>query len=88
MKIELIGFTGNRQNHQDWALEIIAETNFEQSFFDALFASGVERKQMQPKGSLLFKSERGISIMIEAEDFKDSQLAKEREKRLAHRDEE
>jgi hypothetical protein len=87
MKIELIGFTGNRQNHQDWALEIIAETDFEQTFFNALFASGITRKQMQPKASLLFKSERGISIMVESEDFQDSQLSKERKERLVHKDE-
>lgn len=78
MKVEFLGFQGNRQQHQDWAIEIIAETDFEQTFFNALFDSSGGQKQMQPKSSLLCKSGRGLSIMVESEDFKDSQLAKER----------
>ncbi len=81
MKVEFIGFAGNRQNHQDWAIEIIAETDFEQSFFQALFNSEGGQKSMQPKSSLLCKSGRGVSIMVESEDFQDSQLAKERKAR-------
>ena len=77
MKVRFIGFKGNRQNHQDWAIEIITETEFEQTFLSALFDSSCG-KQMQPKSALLYKEETGIAIMVEAEDFQESQLAKER----------
>lgn len=81
MKVELLAFKGNRQNLQDWAIEIIPETDFEQSFFQALFDSDNGQKQMQPKGSMMYRSGKGVSIMIESEDFRDSQLAKERKER-------
>lgn len=80
MKVEFLGFKGNRKNHQDWALDIIAETEFEMTFFQALFDSS--EKQMQPKSSLLFKTGQGVSIMVEAEDFNESQLAKERKQKI------
>ena len=39
------------------------------------------REANKLKGSLLCSSSRGCSIMIEAEDFNESQLAKERKER-------
>ena len=82
MKVEFIGLQeeSNRKNYHNFAIEIIAETDFEQSFFQALFDS-TSGKSMYPKGSLLCGSSRGCSIMIEAEDFSESQLAKERRSR-------
>jgi hypothetical protein len=82
MKVKFVGFQGNRQNYRDFAIEIITETEFEKSFFDELFNSDFGSKQMQPKGALLFGKDTGLSILVEAEDFKDSQLAKERKQRL------
>ena len=67
MKVEFLGLTAGRQSHRDFAIEIIAETDFEQTFFNALF------DQMQPKSALVWASGRGCSIMVGAEDFKDSQ---------------
>ena len=89
MKVEFLGLQdgGKRQSHRDFAIEIIAETDFEQSFFQALFDS-TGGKSMQPKGSLLCNSLRGCSIMIEAEDFSESQLAKERQQRIDEKAEE
>ncbi len=88
MKVDFLGFQGNRQNHQDWALEIIAETNFEKSFFSALFRSDrfVPKnrglKQMQPVAALLYKEEEGITIMVSAENFCESPLVKAKQRIL------
>ena len=82
MKVKFVGLKGKRWGYRDFAIEIFAETDFEKSFFEELFDSDYGSKQMQPKGSLLVGNETGISILIEAEDFKDSQLAKERKQRL------
>jgi len=79
MKVEFLGLQegSERQDYHNFAIEIIAETDFEQSFFNALFDS-TGGKSMYPKGSLLCESSRGCSIMMEAENFNESQLAKER----------
>ncbi|GAI57400.1 unnamed protein product [marine sediment metagenome] len=87
MKIEFLGFQGNRQNHQDWALEIIPETGFEKTFFSALFASDryvpeKDLRQMQPIAALLCRKEAGITVMVSAENFCESALVKAR-KRIA-----
>lgn len=83
MKVEFIGFQGNRQSHQDWALEIITETEFEKTFLSALFESdrfipNKKLKQMQPVAALLYKEETGLTIMVSAENFGESPLAKAR----------
>ncbi len=81
MKVDFIGFQGNRQGHQDWALEIVAETDFEKSFFDELFRSDrfhptQKIKQMQPIAALLTKEGRGLTVMVSAENFCESPLVK------------
>lgn len=85
MKVDFLGFQGNRQNHQDWALKIVSETEFEKSFFSALFRSdrfvpGRRLKQMQPIAALLYKEESGVSVMVSAENFCESPLVKARER--------
>jgi len=83
MKVDFLGFKGNRHNHQDWALEIKTETEFEKSFISALFRSDhfpETRKQMQPIAALLQAEESGLSIMVSAENFCESPLAKARER--------
>ena len=75
MKVEFLGFQGDRQNHQDWALEIIPETDFEKSFFSALFHSD-RLKQMQPIAALLYQKENGISVMVSTENFCESKVVK------------
>ena len=81
MKVSFIGFQGKRQHHQDWALEIIAETDFEKSFFSALFHSDRYRpggtiKQMQPIATMLYSTESGVGVMLAAERLDESSLAK------------
>ncbi len=83
MKIDFLGFQGNRQNHQDWALEVIPETEFEKTFISALFQSDhfgatATLKQMQPIAALLYKEETGLSIMVSSENFCESELVKAR----------
>lgn len=85
MKVDFLGFRGNRQNHQDWALEIIAETEFEKSFFSALFRSDQfvpnrALRQMQPIAALLSKESSGITVMVSAENFCESELVKARKR--------
>ena len=77
MKVDFIGFQGNRQNHQDWAFEIITETDFEQSFLTELFRSDrFLPKQMQPIAALLTREGNGLTIMVSAENFCESPLVK------------
>ncbi len=82
MKVDFLGFQGNRQGHQDWALEIIPETEFEKSFFSALFCSDRfvpkkrELRQMQPIAALLARKNEGITVMVSAENFCESKLVK------------
>jgi len=85
MKVDFIGFKGNRQGHQDWAFNIIAETNFEQSFLQALYDSDAYHptkkiKQMQPIAALLAKKEGGVTVMVSAENFCESESVKLRER--------
>lgn len=85
MKIDFLGFQGNRQNHQDWAFEIIPETDFEKTFIRALFNSDAYHpskkiRQMQPIAALLAKEDGGISVMVSAENFCESELVKANEK--------
>ncbi len=85
MKMDFIGFQGKRQHHQDWALEIIPETDFEKSFFLALFRSDLFRpagpnRQMQPITALLSKEGTGVTVMVAAEDFYESELTKARQR--------
>ena len=84
MKVDFLGFQGNRQHHQDWALDIIPETDFEKSFFSALFRSSGYRptglnRQMQPIATMLCREGTGVSVMIDAENFCESDLVKARE---------
>ena len=84
MKVDFIGFEGNRKGHQDWALEIIPETDFEKSFFLALFRSDKWRptgniKQMQPIAALLVPEGGGIAVMVSSENYCESELVKARE---------
>lgn len=69
MKVEFLGLTSGskRQNHKDWAIEIITETDFEQTFFEGLFDSSGGRT-CHPKASLLCMTPRGISVMVKRED--------------------
>ncbi len=71
MTVKFLGLNhpanSERQNHKDWALEIISETDFEQTFFNALFDSS-SGKTCSPKASLLWVTERGVSVMVERED--------------------
>jgi len=76
MKVEFIGFMGKRQHHQDFALDLVTETNFEQTFLKALLDS--REGSRQPVATLLYTNEKGLSIMIDSERFEDSQLVKER----------
>lgn len=76
MKVKFIGLMGKRQHHQDFALELVTETEFEQSFLGALLDS--REGSRQPIATLLCRTEQGISIMIDSEKFEDSQLSKER----------
>ncbi len=81
MKVDFIGFQGNRQSHQDWAFEIITETNFEQSFLAELFRSDhfhptKKIRQMQPIAALLTKEGKGLTVMVSAENFCESPLVK------------
>ncbi len=81
MKVDFLGFQGNRQNHQDWALEIITETDFEQSFLVELFRSDrfhptKKIRQMQPIAALLTKEHKGLTVMVSAENFCESPLVK------------
>ncbi len=83
MKVDFIGFQGNRQNHQDWALEIVAETDFEKSFFYALFCSDrFIPKQMQPIAALLTRVDSGLTVMVSAENYCESPLVKAEERIL------
>ena len=81
MKVKFIGFKGNRQHHQDWAFEILTETEFEKTFLEALFDSDAYHptkkiKQMQPIAALLFSTESGLTVMVSAENFCESELVK------------
>lgn len=81
MKVDFLGFQGNRQGHQDWAIEVIPETEFEKSFFSALFKSDrfpETTKQMQPISALLYREGAGITVMVSAENFCESDLVKAR----------
>ncbi len=84
MKVEFIGFQGNRQGHQDWAFNIITETEFEKTFISALFNSDQYHptrkiKQMQPIAALLYCETTGISVMVSAENFCESKEVKLRQ---------
>lgn len=82
MKVDFLGFKGNRWGHQDWAIDILPETEFEKSFFSALFCSdrfvpNKPLKQMQPIAALLYKGEiDSITVMVSAENFRKSALVK------------
>ena len=83
MKVNFLGLQvdGNRQHHQDWAIEIIPETDFEKSFFTALFRSDSYLKkgarQMQPIAALLYHQKNDcMSIMVDAENFCELALVK------------
>lgn len=85
MKVEFIGFRGERQHHQDWAFELFTETDFEKTFLNALFESDAYHptrkiRQMQPIAALLCSTERGLSIMVSAENFCESELVKARQR--------
>ena len=85
MKVDFLGFQGNRQHHQDWAIEIIPETNFEKSFFSALFRSDTfhpkgKIKQMEPIAALLCREGVGVTVMVDADNFCESELVKARER--------
>ena len=87
MKVNFLGLQvdGNRQHHQDWAIEILPETDFEKSFFKALFQSSFcpkkGRRQMQPIAALLYHQENDcMSIMVDAENFCESELVKAQER--------
>ncbi len=81
MKVDFLGFQGNRQSHQDWAFEIITETEFEKSFLTELFRSDrfhptKQIKQIQPIAALLTKEDSGLTVMVSAENFCESPLIK------------
>jgi len=78
MKVNFLGLKGNRQDHQNWALEIVTETDFERSFIQALFACDrfpTNERQMMPVAALLDTTENGLSVMVSAENFCESPLA-------------
>lgn len=83
MKIDFIGFQGARHNHQDWAIEIKTETGFEQTFLHALFRSSRfpdTTRQPQPIAALLFEEDSGLTIMVSAENYRESPLVKAQER--------
>lgn len=69
MKVEFLGLSelSKRQDHRDFALHLVTETDFEQSFLGALLDSGRGRT-CHPKASLLVLDGGKISIMIVRED--------------------
>ncbi len=68
MKVEFLGLSKllKRQNHRDFALELVTETDFEQSFLGALLDSA-GGNVCHPKATLLYIDGK-ISIMLIRED--------------------